>query len=254
MPHRRRRFFPVQFALFAGFALRAFALDPGAPPGRNFDLRHWKLTLPTGPSHHADEIEPSRLAAGFVSPYFLTGPDGAMIFWSPINGTTTGNTRYPRSELREMRSDGRTWDWLDGDGIAVLTATCAVLQVPSGAGKTVIGQIHAKSIDLPLIKLAYDRGRVVALVKQTSRSDTDTRFPLARAALGEKISYEISLVGNLLTVTANGVVARTRLSTDWSPVTLYFKAGNYVQAAGGSATDGARVAFYSLRSSHLPHG
>jgi hypothetical protein len=191
------------------------------------------------------------LVAGYTSPYFYTGADGAMIFWCPINGTTTGNTHYPRSELREMLSDSKTYDWLATDGTAILAATCAVLQVPSETGETIIGQIHARSIVYPMLKLAYKNGRVIALVKKTSKSDDDTPFPLASAALGEKITYEIKLADNVLAITANGVSATVTLAADWSPITLYFKAGNYVQAAGKSSTDGAKVAFYAVHVSHL---
>src|SRR5947209_5591622 len=97
--------------------MTAWALDPGLPPGGNFDLSHWKLQLPTANGSltcsggSVDEIKPAQLA-GFTNAYFYTGSDGAMVFWAPINGATTSGSQNPRSELREEiipSNDGTNW-------------------------------------------------------------------------------------------------------------------------------------------------
>src|SRR5689334_23501229 len=78
----------------------ARALDPGRPPGGNFDLSHWKLTLPDA---SASELSAAQLVAGYTNAsFFFTGPDGAMVFWCPVTGGTTSGSSYPRSELREL--------------------------------------------------------------------------------------------------------------------------------------------------------
>src|SRR5262245_33612978 len=75
-------------------------LDSNLPPGGNFDLSHWKLTLPDA---NATEIPAEQLDAGYTnSLFFYTAQDGAMTFWSPVTGGVTGETDYPRSELREL--------------------------------------------------------------------------------------------------------------------------------------------------------
>src|SRR5213075_1137503 len=49
-------------------------LDPSRPPGDNFDLSHWKLTLP---DTNVTEIEAVELIAGYSNAtYFYTAPDG----------------------------------------------------------------------------------------------------------------------------------------------------------------------------------
>lgn len=247
------RLFLLLSALSAAPLAGAASLDPHLPPSGNFDLSVWKLTLPTGSgAKKADEILSPALVKGYTSQYFYTNSDGAMTFWAPVNGVTTGGTHYPRSELREMKASGAEYDWTESDGVAVLRATCSVLQAPTSTGKTVIGQIHAKSINLPLLKLAYDRGQIVALVKKTSKNDEDTPYKLGRVGIGEKVNYEIRLDGDALTISANGVSATVSVAEDWRPVTFYFKAGNYVQATGDSSTDGGRVAFYSIEVGHTP--
>jgi poly(beta-D-mannuronate) lyase len=149
-----------------------FALDPGVPPGSNFDLLSWKLNTPAdldgnGISDTASETD---LDNGFTDEYFFTDADGGMVFRSTIAGAkTSAGTSYTRSELREMLRRGNTSistrgvnlnNWLLGyqpdPGIAVggrngvLRGTLAVNHVTetgdrSRVGRVIIGQIHAES-------------------------------------------------------------------------------------------------------------
>ena len=233
-------------------AFSAAAAFAAPAPSTVLDLAGWKLTIPVGPARKPTEIPGADLVKGYTSDCFYVAPDGGVVFWAPVTGTTTATSHFPRSELREMKPNGSEFNWREADGVSVLSATCVVLQIPTQTGKTVIGQIHAKSINLPLLKLAYQKGEVVALVKSTSTSDVDTPYRLCEARLGERISYEVRLERNRLSVSANGHAVSVTIADDWEPVTLYFKAGNYVQANGGSSTDGGRVAFYALSVTHRP--
>ena len=198
-----------------------FGLDPNLPPWENFDLSDWGLDSPAlrqidAPSSSSNfergvRIEDFEFVAlnqgpsssGFTSafnnffgtgtgndnfeatsPYFYTGSDGGMVFKSPVNGgRTSTNTRFPRSELREMlRAGNRAFgtqgvnenNWALGyqpqnlslgahannNATAIggrngkLTATLRVNQVTSTGrnsrvGRVIIGQIHADD-DEPL--------------------------------------------------------------------------------------------------------
>src|ERR1700742_4605442 len=104
----------------AATATAATALDPSVAPGGNFNLSVWELQLPTGSPGSPTTILPSQLkgASGYQNPaYFWTDKnDGSMTFWDPESGVTTANSNYPRSELREMNSDGTAANWaLSGD-------------------------------------------------------------------------------------------------------------------------------------------
>jgi Alginate lyase len=238
-------------ALLGLAVLPAAALDPARPPGGNFDLTHWKLTLPDAA---ASEIAASSLVAGYTNAsFFYTGPDGAMVFWCPVTGGTTSGSSYPRSELREVldpADDNVNWT---GYGTNILTAQCRVTQVPS-TGKTIIGQIHGFTGNAyPLVKLQYQNGTIVALVKESPNSDTDTHFNFMNVGLGNPISYQIKLVNGLLSLTVNGSNQAVNIfQTDpaWATNTLYFKAGDYCQDNSGSNTEAAQVMFYQLSATH----
>ena len=116
-----------------------FGLDPNLAPWENFDLIDWGLDSPALRNSAAtsgsdfergtriDEVDFIALRdqnedfaeaqAQFFgsgtqedsSPYFFTGPDGGMVFKSPVNGgRTSSGARFPRSELREYVRAGVT--------------------------------------------------------------------------------------------------------------------------------------------------
>ena len=76
-------------------------------PAKILDLRNWKIALPVDTPHAGtpDEIKQPELAGFVLSPYFYAGK-GGVVFQAHAGGATTKNSRYPRSELREMAPGG----------------------------------------------------------------------------------------------------------------------------------------------------
>jgi hypothetical protein len=230
----------------------ARALNPLLPPGLNFDLTHWKLTLPeTG----APEVSVAQLIAGYTNAaYFYTGSRGEMVFWCPVTGGTTSGSSYPRSELREMLNPtSSTVNWT-GHGTHTLDAQCRVLKIPS-TGKVIIGQIHGYTGNAyPLIKLQYYNGLVDALVKHSPNNSTDTHYYFMNVGLSNLITYQIKVTDGLLSMTVNGsnrAVNIFQTDPDWANQTMYYKAGNYCQDNSGTSTEGALVSFEQLSTSHF---
>jgi hypothetical protein len=156
--------------------------QPNLPPGRNFDLSGWYLSMPMDHDVNGkpDDVFPPYLVQGFEQPeLFYTGDDGGLVIKSFIKGVRTSkNTSYVRTELREMLRRGDQSIALQGvnknnwvfssapeadleaaggvDGI--LKATLKVDHVtttgePGQVGRVIIGQIHAND-DEP-IRLYY---------------------------------------------------------------------------------------------------
>ena len=121
-----------------------FGLNPTLAPWENFDLSIWGLDSPAladinvpGAGTRIDDFEfvalneqnsglQSAQATFFgqgnqqdSSPYFFTGPDGGMVFKSPVDGGRTSiGSRFPRSELREYARGGDVRR-VDGSNISV---------------------------------------------------------------------------------------------------------------------------------------
>jgi len=148
-----------------------FGLSADLEPWENFDLSQWNIDTPAfdtdGFSLRHGELNWNPLATSDSRPFFFTHTDGGMRFVSTVGGAKTSqNTKFARSELREMLRAGNTSfstqgangnNWAlgyqpdntnHGGRNGVLTATLRVNQVTSTGsglhpGRTIIGQIHA---------------------------------------------------------------------------------------------------------------
>ncbi|MCC2605172.1 polysaccharide lyase family 7 protein [Planctobacterium marinum] len=219
-------------------------LKSDVSPSENFDLLDWSLTLPTdlNKDGKADMIYEQPLSEGFtLNPLFYTAADGGMVFACPNEGARTSkNTRYPRTELREMLRRGNTriktqgisknnWVFSSAhgsvrrDAAAVdgsLEATLAVNRVsvsgdPKKVGRVIIGQIHAtddEPIRLYYRKLPHnDLGAVYFAHELNGGEDlwveilgsrsSDWRDPDDGIRLNEKFSYKITVQDEVLYVT-----------------------------------------------------
>lgn len=246
-------------------------LDPSKAPAQNFKLTNWKITLPVNSSGtlggSAKEYDPIPLNLE-VEPYFYTGGDGAMVFNAPVLGTTTGGSKYPRSELRELDDDGELAAWTVAEG-GKLTATVAVTELPTattGSSRVVIGQIHGPDDELCRLyfnaggKLSYANDKSGSSNKELSYDLKDAQGRVTNIPLGAKFDYSIVVAAGKLTVSAtyNGVVysASETISSFWTGKACYFKAGMYCQvgkpgsSAGSTGTGTGTAAFYKLEVSH----
>jgi hypothetical protein len=232
-------------------------LDPNVAPGGNFDLSVWELQEPVGSAGAPTTIPSAQLegATGYHDTYFFTDPtDGSMTFWDPENGVTTANSDYPRSELREMTAAGAAANWMP-TGTNTLSATVAVTTVPD---HVCVGQIHlgtgTPASTKPLLELFYyASGAIVLAIEQTPAGGNEVQHTVGTAALGAAWSYVIGLSGNTITLSINGGAAQDfAMSSTFDEEGMYFKAGDYDQTVGTSATVGADVHFYALKIVHAP--
>ncbi|WP_339719178.1 polysaccharide lyase family 7 protein [uncultured Paraglaciecola sp.] len=243
-------YYKISLVLFAtlcssqAFAKDLATLNPQAPPGLNFDLLDWNLSLPldTNEDKKVDIIPEAFLAKGFqLKPYFYTAEDGGMVFTAFVKGPKTSkNTKYTRSELREMLRRGNTRikpqgvnenNWVfstvrgkeqrkAGGVDGRLEATLAVNNVtvtgdPKQLGRVIVGQIHAKDDEpariyyrkLPnntkgSIYLAHEpRGGDDQYYEFVGSRSSNAKDPEDGIALDEKFSYIIDVQGDILTVT-----------------------------------------------------
>lgn len=255
----------------SGIGLADRRLDPGAAPCDNFDLRHWKLTLPSGA-----EVSAAELNAGFqMADSFYTDPvGGGLVFRSPNIAGHTEDSLYSRSELCEMRApDGPASaaenNWTTALG-GVLKARLRVDAVsttgdPRKLGRVVIGQIHGPHTEV--VRLYFDkkpeahkaRLYIASEDVQSGNSvfstdivpDTDDEG----IALGEIFEYRIELAQRTLHVTiarqGRMPVTHTQdIDPRYDGLSLYFKAGVYNQNDTGDPADFAQATFMALEASH----
>jgi hypothetical protein len=245
----------------------ALALSPSLTPAQNFDLSHWKLQLPVDTNGtnvgNAAEQSSVQLAAGYQSVYFYTSTnDGAMVFWAPNDGATTGGSTHPRSELREELVPGNTGVNWTPNGIHVMKVTCVVSNVPADTKKVCIGQAHEQVSGgpsaIPLVMIMFYSNTIYADVWSDGNVNNSDSYKYGSFNMGTMISYQLAITNGLMSLTIGGSNRTFNLFgtgyTNWQTNTVYFKAGNYNQTVDTCAcwNDGARVAFYELTRFHSP--
>lgn len=213
----------------------------------NIDLSHWKLTLPD--STPPTEITPTALVGGWTNiNWFTKGNDGELIFSTPTNGGTTLGSSYPRTELRELingKSDRVNWQLT---GTHTLSALCSINKVPPSK-KVIVGQIHGKDgANVPLFKMVYNKGKLVAEFKKSPTDSADTKVDFGAYTLGKQLKFELKVVDLNATITVNGKSKTVKLVKEWLPSTFYFKAGCY--CIDNAGLNWASVTFYELTATH----
>jgi poly(beta-D-mannuronate) lyase len=241
-----------------------------AAPEQNFNLVHWKLTLPSGDEIQADELNDGFARAGV----FFTDPrGGGMVFRCPNLAGSTKHSKYSRTELREMRAGSESAkadenNWTPEEG-GTLSARLSVDHVSTTGdeeklGRVVIGQIHGP--DAEVVRLYYtklpdeEKGRIYAGLdsfknKTTWSPDIVPNTDGGGIALGEVFGYQIRLSGRQLTVivqppSGGALVYSKAVDPAYLGKNVYFKAGVYNQNNTGNEGDYVQATYYALERTH----
>lgn len=219
---------------------------PPDAPSQVLDLTNWKLTLPIDTPHAGlpDEIKQPELASFVLNPYFWRS-GGGVVFRAHAGGATTGNSSYPRSELREMAAGGsQNASWSNTSGSHSMIIRQAITHVPDVKRHVVAAQIHDGSDDVIMIRLEGTRLFVEGSSKDLGELD-------ANYALGTPYTVQIVAQDGQIYVHYNGVLKVTYARAGAG---FYFKAGCYTQSnppRGDAPSAYGEVIIYSLQVHHL---
>jgi poly(beta-D-mannuronate) lyase len=225
--------------------------NTGTAPASILNLTNWKLTLPVDgcdDDKWADEVTQPALAKFRDSRYFTVNSARGVVFRARVDGARTSeNTKYPRSELREMTDRGeRRASWSNkssGDGVHRMTMTAAITAAPSSKPHVVAAQIHDASDDVMMIRL-YGRQLVVDADDSNVRLLLDDDYQL-----GERFTVAITASNGHIRVVYNG-----SRSVDYkrSSSGMYFKAGCYTlsNTSYDRGDQFGEVVIYALSVSH----
>lgn len=187
------------------------------------DLSNWKLTLPVGDSESPTEINYPELGKYKNDPWFVPGYQGGIRFRAPVSASTTKNSNYPRSELREMKDGGKSnAEWSSTSGTHTMYLDQAITAVPTVKKHVVAGQIHDDDDDVIVIRLEYPNLYV--------NVDGDNEYTLdSNYTLGKRFNIRFVVNDDKTKVYYNGG-SEPVYSLDKSYNKAYFKAGAYTQS------------------------
>ncbi|WP_417290322.1 polysaccharide lyase family 7 protein [Corallibacter sp.] len=256
----------------------------------SIDFNHWKITLPVDLDDNGrpDEYQPTSLVNyGYQNIESLQGfmydnvADKSIVFYTYLAGATTGNSSYPRTELREQQTPGNNYNnWTLTEG-GTLKGKLKVADISEDNEtsrdyhRVIVMQIHGiksqEDVETynfesnhapPLLKMTWIDGHIWAYKKHLVDEDTngldlyddssstwtDISHDFGYVGFGE---FEIEIIAEegKLTVTANNetYVFEDSSLEKW-PFENYFKAGNYLAATNEEAF--SRIKYYTLEVIH----
>jgi hypothetical protein len=226
------------------------AVEPPLPqgaarsPGDLLDLENWFLTLPIGPDGDPDSVDQPELL-DYRSEWFDLTPDGSgVVFRAPAGGVTTKNSRYARSELREMNGEEKA-AWSNTEGTHTLESRQAITRVPPVKPEVSATQIHDGGDDVLQIRLEGS-----TLVAQYADGQEQIVMD-GDYQLGMPYDLRIVAADGLITVFYDGERAAVieRSGSSW-----YWKVGAYTQSnpeRGDDPDAVGEVIVYSLSIEHI---
>lgn len=224
-------------------------------PAGILDLAAWKLTLPIRSEQSKKaplEIRQPKLASYSLAPWFRPTADRkGVIFRAPVGAPTTGDSEYPRSELREMSSDGKDEiAWPSTEGVHTLFLDQAITAVPKSKPHVVAGQIHGDDDDLLVIRLEHP-------VLSITRGGKNVATLDEHYVLGKRFTIRFVAHDGRIDVYYDGSTLPV-YTLEKKVKMAYFKAGVYTQSncetedgAGTCTTDNyGEVVIYHIAVTH----
>lgn len=264
---------------------------PSTPSYADIDFSNWKLTLPVDENNNGspDEYQPSSLINfGYqtntsIQPFMFDDETDSSIVFYTYPETSTANSSYSRTELRELINPSNArdnWTLLEGGVIKGKLKVVEVGQNPSGSSltypKVIIMQIHGiiseEDMDIhgftsnngpPLLKMTWIDGYLWAYKKSLVNENTsgDDLLDVSSSTWSD-IKHNFGYVGfdafelevkaseGKLVITLNDTNSFTYedISLDKWPFENYFKAGNYLGSIEADAF--SKVKYYQLTVTH----
>lgn len=246
------------------------------------DLSHWKVTIPVG---NPTEIGPPEILDYAnneeLKPFMYNdSTSGAIVFYAYPN-TSTANSSYSRSELREQMVPGdnnTNWTFAQGGRMKGRLAMDEVSRGKDGKyHKVIVMQIHGRLTneqrDLigqkdnnapPMLKIYWQDGKVrvkTKVLKNPSLTGnallyeeawTDDEGYTFKQEVGFKpFTLEVKVESGKMVVSLNNQEFQVYDNVSikkWGIFENYFKAGNYFQTKDNDAH--AAVKYYELEVSH----
>jgi hypothetical protein len=254
----------------------------------DIDLSHWKVTIPAGIANGKPiEVEPPEIlnyeTNEALKPYMYNDSTraGGLVFSAYPTSSTTANTKYSRSELREQMVPGKNnvnWTFKQGGIMKGKLSMEAISKDKKGKyHKTIIMQIHGRLTneqrDLigakdnnapPILKIYWQDGKIRVKTKVLKRIefsgntllheeawDNDKGFTFEQEVGFGKFTLEVKVSQGKMVVVLNNnefKVYKNIHMEKWGIFENYFKAGNYFQSRDEGSF--AKVKFYELSVSH----
>ncbi|MEM5567072.1 polysaccharide lyase family 7 protein [Psychroserpens sp. AS72] len=251
------------------------------------DLSHWKVTIPVSNEEGKPyEVEPPEILDYANNEKLKTymyndSTKGALVFYAHPTSSTTKNTKFSRSELREQMVPGdnnTNWTFEQGGTMKGKLAMEEVSRDSDGKyHRVIIMQIHGRLTNEqrdaigeddnnapPMLKIYWDKGKIrvkTKVLKNLSATGNellyeeswgnDEGFNFEQEVGFRKFTLEVQVSDGKMVIILNNNEFKVYEDINikkWGIFENYFKAGNYFQSRDEGSF--ARVKYYSLEVKH----
>lgn len=206
--------------LLLGIVPVLVAADPA--PASVFDLKKWKLQIP-GPK------EVKQLSGYSSDAFKLTGKNEMCFHVDAAEKGTTPNAHYVRSELRHLQN----WKATESHTLMGEFRVETHLEPDKITALQIHGIMPDGSDAPPLLRIAVNKGDLVAMIKTDAAGEETESVPLKKGLGSSWVKVEIAVKNKQLTITVDASIKLTRSLAFWK-YPNYFKAGAYPQATKGT--------------------
>jgi hypothetical protein len=205
------------YVICAGQAMSA---DPA--PSTLFDLHQWKLQIP-GPK----EIKSLK---GYSSDYFHLNAQKELCFkLDAAKKGTTPNTHFVRSELRHLP----VWKSSETRSMSAEVRVISHLKPDKVTVLQIHGITEANDDAPPLLRIAMQKGDLVAVIKTSPNGDKNDTLILKKGVRESFVKVDVSVHAGQLKIAVDHQEKVNRSLSFWA-FPNYFKAGCYPQATEGT--------------------
>ncbi|MFI0435783.1 MAG: polysaccharide lyase family 7 protein [Parachlamydiaceae bacterium] len=202
--------------------------------GPDWRQNHFELQLAKNGEFKSQVYSQEEIAAGFEeAPYFVVVPyryHQAVQFWVRVDSATTTGSFYPRSELRQVTSDGSKAAFNAFKGTYSLEGKTRITHLPPIKPEVVIAQLFDGEVDRVAIRTQVIKGQINLVVRINGKAMKP--YLSAPYVLNTEFYWKIFIQNGLVSIYFNDmttpVITNQPLISE-ARASWYFKAGCYSQ-------------------------
>jgi hypothetical protein len=206
----------------------------------------WMLTLPIGKIENPRDVMYPEILSYTDSKYFKV-VNGSIALTTPVNGVSTENSKYPRTELREMADFKTRAFWNTSNGRHVMHFGGSVTILPTSVPRVSIAQVYCENDDVVQIRSQIKNKTTTIYVTNngTLSNVLDNNYRLTR-----KFNISIFIENNVISVLYNNKTSAV-VKLKKSLQQCYFKVGTYPQYFNISSNEKAEVTLSNCNVTHI---
>jgi hypothetical protein len=212
------------------------------------------FNLGIGLSGGHTDIQPDPLKTYVNSPYYTMNSTGTGVQFQVFmdGATTSSNTKYPRSELREYATGSTSTKaaWNPNSGTHIMRGKTKIMHYAPLKQEVCVAQAHSADDDTLMLKTRNATEWIIAL------NGTIQSTSMGTFALGTEVAWELRIVNGAPSVLINGVQkwSASASAAAYPSSGFYWKTGCYAQQnvkdSGNPSTEYCRTELRDLFVSH----